>query len=1210
MNSAWAIFGNDVPLVKPTLFNSTTVIPDDQKYWAEPLLRALTSNPKRTNEWIIRLTENMAADIFVGQIVACVVVVIFVCLFFLREWVIQNAHPGVLEDAPQGVEGDVGANAAAVDLDGVVDLQQQELLLAEIQRKNEEAQHAEPEHQTPPTVLVEQLKGVEDVAKDDQQAAVPVFAVQTTSPNEENQIRVDVAEPPESIQHGPPTRRKTRPPTPDITSWATAISSQATFPLPNGTVVASPLSPPPMPQASPLGLNFDYAEPPFNRVVTLNPTSKPQPFPPWVATPESLAQRDLGGKRTTFKVLSPKPRIRAPETTTQTPTATELATTAKSDIVPPTWLAPNDQWKFIFEKIANDKPTIQPDTFLPTSPSATSKRVLEKTRAFDVPVAGSSTSTPTEAVEEPFQLAPPIDPATLVKITSPFRFGSPTSNTASFTFGVDARKPRSDPLMEVLNEMTEGNPPVNKFDLDWRPSLSLSARGSAHSSPSRRTSPPFIHPNPLTDAVTGTDRANSPLGSAHAEPSFDSIPGSCSNPCNNGHSKNPSTSSTSSSTFFHTPSTPHGATNPRTLPAPGSSSSGFSLYAQRTDTLLSFQSIQSLAPIDPPWSTLGKDKSNPIVIRPSPELGPTKLPRDPSPPTKEFDLSAYQFPRASGILLDVPSSTNTETGSNTSSADNTPPVPAHGLRKTPPPIEPEAKEPSNTSTSLLTERRNQQIGPLSIPPMQSTRRPGLPYSAGQDVIEGLTSSMNGTPTRPLPSPSIALYRPPEDVLASPSSVARLPPEGMEELDLYFPIAPMKGDPVGEGGVIDINDAPVPVPPRHVNDPGDVAPALHEAEAPLDDMEELVHQAPLLAHQEDEFAQHEAVLDLEDEQAEEADAAEPVEVGNAPQAGNQLLEPPLVMDDEPFGDDEMVNALEGRTKTTYGDCSDPFFEQLLEFVVLFMSSSRTLDSLFLSLIWRCSSAFSCRTMRESTSPSSRCVVETNTATKPLIRFFTDPSGLGSAHWSISFHPCTFLHHQSAQGLHFQLFTLALCSYMSAQVFRSVIYLAVASYAAFTIPLATFDSHVTETMALFDERLSSFFDFGRVTSIFRVAADPLSSGYEAINTLLSPLLQRSRYYAPPSLINSVDMTVKAWRLVIPIDGTARASSAMCSVDASARQIMQLVATDPSYAIAFGWSIILLGIFVYSKATRLRSAALILKLVKVYPPLKGASYSLTYA
>jgi hypothetical protein len=167
---------------------------------------------------------------------------------------------------------------------------------------------------------------------------------------------------------------------------------------------------------------------------------------------------------------------------------------------------------------------------------------------------------------------------------------------------------------------------------------------------------------------------------------------------------------------------------------------------------------------------------------------------------------------------------------------------------------------------------------------------------------------------------------------------------------------------------------------------------------------------------------------------------------------------------------------------------------------------------------------------------------------------------------------------------------------------------ASYAAFTVLLATFDSNVAETMELFGKRMASVFNFGRVPPIFRALATPFSCGYAVVNALLSPLLQRVWYCAPPSLVNSVDMTIKAWRLVIPIDGTARASSAMSSVDASARQIMQLVATDPSYAIAFGWSIILFGVFVYSKATRLRGAALILKLVKVYQLLKGGDHSLT--
>ena len=126
----------------------------------------------------------------------------------------------------------------------------------------------------------------------------------------------------------------------------------------------------------------------------------------------------------------------------------------------------------------------------------------------------------------------------------------------------------------------------------------------------------------------------------------------------------------------------------------------------------------------------------------------------------------------------------------------------------------------------------------------------------------------------------------------------------------------------DGDAVYNHDALDPAPLKHPNGPVNVAPVVHEREAALDGMAELAHQARLVVQQEDEFAPHEAALDLEDEQAEEADAVEPVEAGNAPQAGNQLLDPPLVMDDEPFGDDEMVNALEGEMKITDRDSPDP------------------------------------------------------------------------------------------------------------------------------------------------------------------------------------------------------------------------------------------------------------------------------------------------
>jgi len=42
--------------------------------------------------------ESLAADILLGQIIALLIVLTFVAVFLLREWVSQNARPGVFED--------------------------------------------------------------------------------------------------------------------------------------------------------------------------------------------------------------------------------------------------------------------------------------------------------------------------------------------------------------------------------------------------------------------------------------------------------------------------------------------------------------------------------------------------------------------------------------------------------------------------------------------------------------------------------------------------------------------------------------------------------------------------------------------------------------------------------------------------------------------------------------------------------------------------------------------------------------------------------------------------------------------------------------------------------------------------------------------------------------------------------------------------------
>ncbi|THH29527.1 hypothetical protein EUX98_g4673 [Antrodiella citrinella] len=52
------------------------------------------------------MVRNISADILSGQIIASVIVLGFVAVFLLREWISQNARPGVFDDAEAPPEGD------------------------------------------------------------------------------------------------------------------------------------------------------------------------------------------------------------------------------------------------------------------------------------------------------------------------------------------------------------------------------------------------------------------------------------------------------------------------------------------------------------------------------------------------------------------------------------------------------------------------------------------------------------------------------------------------------------------------------------------------------------------------------------------------------------------------------------------------------------------------------------------------------------------------------------------------------------------------------------------------------------------------------------------------------------------------------------------------------------------------------------------------
>ncbi|EJD43727.1 hypothetical protein AURDEDRAFT_185325 [Auricularia subglabra TFB-10046 SS5] len=59
------------------------------------------------------VARTISSDIFTGQIIASMIVLVFLCAFLLREWIMQNARPGLFEEE-RAAEGAAGLAAAGV----------------------------------------------------------------------------------------------------------------------------------------------------------------------------------------------------------------------------------------------------------------------------------------------------------------------------------------------------------------------------------------------------------------------------------------------------------------------------------------------------------------------------------------------------------------------------------------------------------------------------------------------------------------------------------------------------------------------------------------------------------------------------------------------------------------------------------------------------------------------------------------------------------------------------------------------------------------------------------------------------------------------------------------------------------------------------------------------------------------------------------------
>ena len=92
---AWWISGRERRLesLRGTLI-STTAGNASAPFWKDGMIiHRLTSRP---------FWQSLSADIFSGQIIASLIVLTFVAVFLLREWISQNARPGVFEEDEMG----------------------------------------------------------------------------------------------------------------------------------------------------------------------------------------------------------------------------------------------------------------------------------------------------------------------------------------------------------------------------------------------------------------------------------------------------------------------------------------------------------------------------------------------------------------------------------------------------------------------------------------------------------------------------------------------------------------------------------------------------------------------------------------------------------------------------------------------------------------------------------------------------------------------------------------------------------------------------------------------------------------------------------------------------------------------------------------------------------------------------------------------------
>ena len=107
VNRAWWVSNRERPRVEIPSDALSTYQPQNDTNPDATALEAFLAHPS---------IRTISADIVAGQIIATIIVVAFVAIFLLREWITQNARPGVFDEADAPPAGAIPVVAEPVVL--------------------------------------------------------------------------------------------------------------------------------------------------------------------------------------------------------------------------------------------------------------------------------------------------------------------------------------------------------------------------------------------------------------------------------------------------------------------------------------------------------------------------------------------------------------------------------------------------------------------------------------------------------------------------------------------------------------------------------------------------------------------------------------------------------------------------------------------------------------------------------------------------------------------------------------------------------------------------------------------------------------------------------------------------------------------------------------------------------------------------------------